>query len=54
MAARVVQLIKDEGLRLRMGAEAAQDVRKRFDVERMAGEYLRWYDKILSDFESQN
>lgn len=54
MAARVVQLIEDEELRLRMGAEAAQDARKRFDVQMMAGAYLRWYDKILSEFESQN
>ncbi len=37
-----------------MGAEAAQDARKRFDLERQAEEYLRWDDKISSEFESQN
>jgi len=45
MAARVVQLIEDEELKLKMGAEAAQDARGRFDVERMVGEYLRWFER---------
>jgi len=31
-----------------------EDVKQRFDVERMAEEYLSWYSKILSDFKNQN
>jgi glycosyltransferase involved in cell wall biosynthesis len=50
MASLVVQLIEDEELRLRMGAEAAEDVSKRFELKRQAEEYLKWYD-IISDIQ---
>jgi glycosyltransferase involved in cell wall biosynthesis len=47
MAARIVQLIEDEGLRQRMGQKAAEDAMRRFDIKRMAAEYLGWYQEIL-------
>ncbi len=46
MATRVVQLIEDEWMRMRMGAESAEDAKMRFDIERQAAEYLRWYEWI--------
>ncbi|MBW6519283.1 MAG: glycosyltransferase [ANME-2 cluster archaeon] len=49
MAGRVVELLEDEGLRLRMGEQAADDARKRFDLERQAQEYLDWYEKITRE-----
>lgn len=49
MAARVVQLIEDKELRLSMGMKAAEDAKKRFDLQRQAEEYLQWYDKILRE-----
>jgi len=49
MAERVLDLLADEGLRVRMGREAAEDAARRFGRERMVGEYLAFYDEILSD-----
>jgi len=49
MAERVLELLADEGLRLRMGREAAEDAARRFGVERMVGEYLEFYKLILNE-----
>nr|WP_292491037.1 glycosyltransferase [Methanoculleus sp. 10] len=49
MAGRVLDLLADERLRLRMGRLAAGDAARRFGRERMVGEYLAFYDEILSD-----
>jgi len=43
MAERVLGLLADEGLRLRMGRQAAGDAARRFGLERMAEEYLAFY-----------
>ena len=40
LAGRVLALLADEGLRLRMGQAATEDAARRFGVERMVGEYL--------------
>jgi glycosyltransferase involved in cell wall biosynthesis len=53
MAARVLRLIEDEGLRMRIGTRAAEDARRGFDMERMAEEYLGWYEEILNSAPSQ-
>lgn len=45
MAERVLELLEDEELRLRMGREAAEDAARRFGRERMGGRDLT----ILSD-----
>ncbi len=49
MAERVLDLLADDGLRVRMGREAAEDAARRFGLERMVGEYLTFYKEILSD-----
>ncbi|NOX63184.1 MAG: glycosyltransferase [Chloroflexi bacterium] len=48
MAVRLFQLLKDEPLRQRMGAEAALVARERFDRERMVDDYLHWYHEVLA------
>lgn len=47
MAERVLELLEDEELRLRMGREAAEDAARRFGLERMASEYLAFYREHL-------
>lgn len=49
LAVRVFDLLGDEGLRLRMGREAAENAARRFGVERMVGEYLEFYKGILNE-----
>lgn len=43
MAERVLDLLADDGLRVRMGRQAAEDAAWRFGLERMAEEYLAFY-----------
>jgi glycosyltransferase involved in cell wall biosynthesis len=52
MAERVLELLEDEELRLRMGREAAEDAARRFGLERMASEYLAFYRDILNGDEA--
>jgi len=47
LAERVLDLLADDGLRVRMGRLAAEDAARRFGRERMAGEYLAFYEEIL-------
>ena len=47
MAGRILDLLVDKGLRLRMGREAAEDAARRFGLERMVGEYLAFYRASL-------
>ncbi len=49
LAERVLELLADEGLRLRMGRQAAEDAARRFGLERMVGEYLEFYKGILNE-----
>lgn len=47
MAGRILDLLTEDGLPLRMGQQAAEDAARRFGVDRMAGEYLAFYQEIL-------
>lgn len=47
MAGRILDLIVDDRLRLRMGRQAAEDAARQFGVDRMVGEYLAFYQEIL-------
>jgi len=47
MAGRVLGLLVDEELRLRMGRAAAEDAAQRFGLERMVENYLEFYEDIL-------
>jgi glycosyltransferase involved in cell wall biosynthesis len=47
MAAAVVALLADEALRKRFGENAAQEARKRFDLDRQVSEYIEWYQGIV-------
>lgn len=47
MAGRILNLLADEGLRLRMGREAAEDAAQRFGLERMVEDYLAFYQDVL-------
>lgn len=48
MAVATGRLLSDEGLRLRMGVEAAADARARFSLDRQVDEYLGWYERVLA------
>jgi glycosyltransferase involved in cell wall biosynthesis len=50
MATRIEQLVVDQPLRWRMGEQAAETARRRYDLQRQADEYLGWYQEILSQF----
>ncbi len=49
LAGRVLDLLADEGLRVRMGRQAAEDAARRFGRERMVGEYLAFYRANLKE-----
>lgn len=48
LANRIVQLLEDEVLRQQMARNATRDAQNRFDLERQAGDYVLWYEKITS------
>ncbi|MEW6323943.1 MAG: glycosyltransferase [Nitrospirota bacterium] len=50
MAAGIERLITDEGLRRRLGANAAEDARRRFDLDRQTDDYLAWYREIAEQW----
>lgn len=47
MSGRVLDLLADEELRLRMRRDAAEDATRRFGRERMVREYLAFYQASL-------
>jgi len=47
MAEAIVALLADEPLRKSLAANAAQDARQRFSLERQADEYLAWYEQLV-------
>jgi len=49
MAARIMRLLEDDGLRARVGVQAAEDAWKKFDLNRQVEEYLDWYGKIIDE-----
>jgi glycosyltransferase involved in cell wall biosynthesis len=48
MAAAIQKLLQDNTLYRQMSTQAAETARQRFDANRMVGEYLEWYQKILN------
>jgi len=49
MAGRVLDLLADEGLRVRMGRQSAEDAARQFGLERMVREYLAFYEAMLNE-----
>lgn len=47
MAGRILDLLADDELRLRMGRQATEDASRRFGLDKMIGEYLHFYEEIL-------
>jgi glycosyltransferase involved in cell wall biosynthesis len=47
MALAIERLLVDNGLRERMGRQAAEHARTHFDLERHANDYLNWYRDII-------
>ncbi len=47
MADKIVRLLKDEGLRKRMGEAALERARERFTVERMVAETVEVYERLV-------
>ena len=52
MAVRLMQLLEDDELRLRMGMQANDAAKERFDLEKQVKEYLRWYENITTDWQN--
>jgi glycosyltransferase involved in cell wall biosynthesis len=48
MATAIQKLLQDNTLHRQMSVQADETARRRFDANRMAEEYLEWYQKILS------
>lgn len=47
MAEAIEILMTDEALRKRLGVNASEDARQRFDLERCTHDYLKWYKEII-------
>jgi glycosyltransferase involved in cell wall biosynthesis len=47
LAARLTQLLSDHELRARMGLQAVEVARRRFDLSRQADAYLDWYQELV-------
>jgi len=48
LATALERLVSDQELRERMGRRAHADAQQRFDLERQADEYVRWFEKVLA------
>lgn len=46
LAGRVLDLLADEGLRVRVGRQAAEDATRRFGLERVVEDYLAFYSDV--------
>jgi glycosyltransferase involved in cell wall biosynthesis len=53
MAVRLVCLAEDGELRRRLGKNASEDVKTRFDLERQTADYLKWYTEINERFKGE-
>jgi hypothetical protein len=53
MAGSVVDLLRDEPLRLRLGKNGAMDARRQFDLNRQVEEYLGWYYEIAERWKAE-
>ncbi len=49
MAERIIQLLEDDILKLRMGMQAADVAKKKFDIDRQVTEYLKLYQRIIEE-----
>jgi glycosyltransferase involved in cell wall biosynthesis len=47
MASKTQRLLDDDFLRRELGAQAAIEAPRRFDLNRQANEFLEWYQEIL-------
>jgi glycosyltransferase involved in cell wall biosynthesis len=52
LAAGLICLVEDSELRRRLGQNARDDARDRFDIQRQANDYLAWYDEVLARISS--
>jgi glycosyltransferase involved in cell wall biosynthesis len=54
MACGVERLLQDKPLCLRLGENAVRDAVQRFDIQRQADDFLRWYQEILQAWVSRH
>lgn len=47
MASRILDIIQDDALRMRMSHLASIAARERFDLERQVNDHLSWYEEII-------
>lgn len=53
LADAVVSLLIEDSLRARLSENAVRDARARFDLSRLADDYLAWYRTILTDWTAE-
>lgn len=49
LATRLVQVLSNDALKQRMGLEAAESARHRFDLQRQIDTYLQWYRQLIEE-----
>jgi len=54
IAAGIERLLDDDSLRHRLGQNAANDARNRFDLQREVDSYMGWYEEITQQHSEQN
>ena len=54
MAERIIKLLEDDKLRVRLGKQAAETAFRRFGLDRMVDNYLQWYEEVIADWQNNN
>lgn len=49
MATAITRLLRDDALRNKMAGNAAEDARRRFDLNRQVNTYLTWYQEVINN-----
>src|SRR5439155_13217055 len=49
MADAIISLLNNDTLRSRLGENAANDARERFDLQRQVSRYFEWYQIIIEN-----
>jgi glycosyltransferase involved in cell wall biosynthesis len=54
MTEKVIKLLEDGELRVRLGKQAAETAFRRYGLDRMVDNYLQWYEEVIADWQNNN